>query len=211
MLSYQVLQTVLPFKMKSKSRSNRISALIFYALAIIPMISCNTTSPPVSQKLYFDLSGFFDRQVETLYRDSFIVLKTSSINNNTDQHEMQWTDWRKELALFYASDINKTAYAGKYTVDSMLVDSTEKKVTYRCTDPALRTQLLEITYSLPGNSIQLMHIRNQTRNIISTNNEDLYYEPVKTYIIKSTQTMKIFGENTFAVKGDIVPKQRTYF
>ena len=211
MLSFQVLLTVFPFKMKSKSRSNRISALIFYALAIIPTISCNTTSPSVSQKLYFDLSGFFDRQVETLYRDSFIVLKTSSINNNTDQHEMQWTDWRKELALFYASDINKTAYAGKYTVDSMIVDSTEKKVTYRCTDAALRTQLLEITYSLPGNSIQLLHIRNQTRNIISTNNEDLYYEPVKTYIIKSTQTMKIFGENTFAVKGDIVPKQRTYF
>ncbi|MEO6167840.1 MAG: hypothetical protein ABIO46_13220 [Chitinophagales bacterium] len=180
-------------------------------LTLLIAVSCNTPPAASSQKLYFDLSGFFDQQVETLYKDSFIVLKTSSINNNTDQHEMPWTDWRKELALFYASDINKTALMGKYVIDTLMIDSTEKKVTYQSTDSTLRTRLLEITYSLPENAVQLLHISNQSYNIISSNREELYYEPVKTYIIKSTQKMKFFGENTFAVKGDIVQKQRAYF
>lgn len=196
--------------MKDKRHSNSISILLFPVLAILLTLSCNT--PPVaSQKLYFDLTGFFDQQVETLYKDSFIVLKTSSINNNTDQHEMPWTDWRKELALFYASDINKTAMMGKYAIDTVVIDSTEKKVTYKSTDSTLRTRLLEVTYLIPENTVLLLHISNQSGNVISTNREDLYYEPSKTYIIKSTQKMKFFGENTFAVKGDIVQKQRAYF
>lgn len=173
--------------------------------------SCNNTPGSTGNQAYFDLTGFLDQQVAALYKDSFLVLKTSSINQNTDQHEMPWTDWRKELSLFYASDINKAAFAGKYQSDTISIDSSQKKIVYRSTDPAIRTSLMEISYALPENTVKLIHIKNQSHNIIYSNNEELYLEPLKTYIIKSKQQMIFFGITDLAVKGDFVQKGKAYF
>lgn len=177
----------------------------------LAVASCNTTPASTGRPDYFDLAGFLDQQVETLYKDSFLVVKTSSINQNTDQHEMPWTDWRKELSLFYASDINKSAFAGKYQADTIFIDSTLNKIVYRSTDPALRTSLIEITYAPSANRVELIHIKNQSNNIIYSNAEELYLEPLKTYIIKSKQQMIFFGVTDLAVKGDFVKKGKSYF
>ncbi len=177
----------------------------------LTVTSCNTTPASTGHHDYFDLVGFLDQQVETLYKDSFLVIKTSSINQNTNQHEMPWTDWRKELSLFYASDINKVAFAGKYQADTIFIDSTQNKIVYRSTDPALRTSLIEITYALSANRVKLIHIKNQSHNIIYSNTEELYLEPLKTYIIKSKQQMFFFGVTDLTVKGDFVQKGKSYF
>lgn len=186
--------------------------LVFtFGLPVIFLASCKNVPSAASEKRYFDLTGFLDKQVELLYRDSFIVLKTSSINNNTDQHEMPWADWRKELAIFYASDINKAAYGGKYKTDTILLNGTEKKISFISTDPSLRTRLLEVTYAVPEDAVKLIHISNYTHNVIATNSEELYFEPLNTYIIKSNQEMIFFGTTNLAVKGDFVKKKRNYF
>ncbi len=175
------------------------------------IISCNNPKTDSGQKNYFDLTAFLDMEVNRLYKDSFVVVKTTSINNSMDQHEMPWTDWRKEFALFYGSDINKAAYAGKYTVDTLHIDSLQRKVVYNSTDSALRTRLLEVTYSLPEQEVTLVHIRNYAHNAIITNSEELYFEPGTTYIIKTNRKLAIFGETAFAVKGDLVKKKYDYF
>lgn len=185
---------------------------ILFCSFVLTQSSCtgnpqNDTAP----KIYFDVPGFFNQQIAQLYKDSFVVIKTAQIDENTDQHEMRWTDWKKEFALFFASDINKASFAGKYKVDSVNTDSSTRIITYAATDPSLRTRLIEITRDARNNDIRLLHITNQTSNFLSSNNEELYYEPMKSYIIKSSQQMRFFGENTFAVKGDIVLKQPQYF
>lgn len=187
------------------------SLMIFLTAVLFTVTACNAPPAIADKKAYFDLTGFLDQQIALLYKDSFMVMKTSSINQNTEQHEMPWTDWRKELAVFYASDINKAAYVGKYEVDTMMVDSTEKKIIYKSSDADFRTLLMEVTYSLTDQNVTLIHISNYSHNIIYTNSEELYFKPLETYIIKSTQYMKLFGETTFAVKGDFVQKKRSYF
>ena len=126
---------------------------------------------------------------------------------------MKWTDWRKELAMFYGSDINKSSYIGKYAVDSVESSSGngEVVISYKATDPSLKTQLMEITRQKPDYKVTLIHIINKSSNFLSTTEEELFYEPMKSYLIKSSQDVRLFGENTFAVKGDIVAKQKTYF
>lgn len=175
------------------------------------MISCSNPDMVVQHKSYFDLTAFFDEQVNTLYRDSMIVLKTTSINNSMDQHEMPWTDWRKEFALFYGSDINKAAFAGKYEVDTVTEGSSVKKIVYTSTDPDLKTKKLEVTVTGPADEVTLIHIVNQSVNAVTTNSEELYYETEKVYIIRTKRKMILFGETTFAVKGDFVRKKPAYF
>jgi hypothetical protein len=193
---------------KKRDCFNSIHAAVL--IFIVTLSSCTTGPNQVyPAKIYFDLPGFLDEQVAQLYKDSFIVIKTTEINGNSDQHEMPWTDWRKELALFYASDINKPSFIGKYSVDSTAGDPAKVTVAYKATDPSLRTRLIEIIYT--GDSVSLIHISNQSGNFLTSNNEELYYQPLKGYIIKSSQTMKFFGDTKFAIKGDIVKKKQHFF
>ena len=173
--------------------------------------SCIDNPEKIStQKKYFDLEGFFDQQVAQLYEDSLIVIKTSAINGKTDQHEMAWTDWKKELALFYGSDINKASYIGKYTEDTTFTND-KIIISYKATDRALRTRSIEIALDSNASDVQLIHIVNESSNFLSSTHEELYYEPFKSYIIRSTQKLLLFGGNTFGVKGDIVRKEKKYF
>ncbi|MBA2422746.1 MAG: hypothetical protein H0V61_05930 [Chitinophagales bacterium] len=183
-----------------------LTSMIFYSL------SC-TKNPAnlIGQKPYFDLTGYFDDQISRLYADSFIIIKTANINGKTDQHTMPWTDWRKELALFYASDINKSSFIGKYMIDTAIIGNREKKISYKAIDRDLRTNLIEVTLSSHDNSITRLHIVNKSDHFLSSNTEELYYEPLKSYIVKSTQQMKLFGNDSYSVKGDIVNKHRQYF
>ncbi|MBK6484459.1 MAG: hypothetical protein KBF32_08870 [Chitinophagales bacterium] len=192
-------------------RISRLVAIICIVIFVVFSISCTNPETAVVKKNYFDLTGFLDKEISRLYKDSFIVVKTTSINNSMDQHEMPWTDWRKEFALFYGSDINKSAYAGKYAIDTLEIDSLQRKIVYSSTDSALRTRILEVTYELPENEVTLIYVRNYSHNAMITNSEDLYFESGATYIIKTKRRLVLFGETTFAVKGDLVKKQHDYF
>src|ERR1041384_54412 len=78
------------------------STIFFLLLAS----SCQNPTQKVSvQKPYFDLASFFNEEINRLQKDSLVVMKTSAINGKTDQHEMDWTDWKREFVLFLASDI----------------------------------------------------------------------------------------------------------
>lgn len=178
------------------------------------LLGCTNQRQPTETKVYFDIPAFFDQQIAQLYRDSFIVVKTSFINNQTDRHEMPWTDWKRDFDIFYASDINKTSFMGKYAVDTSdkkSNDSDEMVISYKATDPSLRTRLLEVTFEADQKTVKLLHIQNVSSSFLSTTDEDLFYEPLSSYVIKSTQQMKFFGGNTYAIKGDIVSKKREYF
>ncbi|MFI5135246.1 MAG: hypothetical protein ACHQD9_05300 [Chitinophagales bacterium] len=191
---------------------NRKSFYVLYLTSCIFLVLLSSCQPPssnLSQKIYFDLPNYFDQQVKELQKDSLVVIKTSEVNGNTDQHQMDWTDWKKEFSLFYASDISKSSFIGKYKTDSVQLDSSEKKIIYLATDSSLRTKLIEITYS--RDSVKEVHVVNHSGNFLSRTSEELYYEPRKSYIIKSSVTNRFFGVNEFSVLGQLVSKQKQYF
>ncbi|HYV92115.1 MAG TPA: hypothetical protein VE978_10045 [Chitinophagales bacterium] len=191
-----------------------------YILRLTPCIifillaSCqNPTQQASVQKPYFDLISFFDEQISRLEKDSLVVMKTSSINGQTDEHQMDWTDWRREFALFLASDINKTSLIGKYAVDTTHIlsgeDSGNVKIRYAAQDSAMHTRLLEVT--LNNHHVKDIHIINKSSSFLSSFSEDLFYLPMKAYVIKTSTKNSFFGGNDFSVLGLITSKQRKYF
>lgn len=180
-------------------------------IALLPLLwlSCSPPDSEQESKLYFDLSGYFSEQVRKLYSDSLVVVKTSVINEKTEQHQMNWTDWGKEFALFTSSDINKPTMKGKYLADTIAVDSARQRVSYTATDASLRTRLIELRY-IHG-EIEEIHIVNHQSSFLTTSHEELYYHPMKSYVIKSDVKNRFFGNNQFSVLGQIVKKQKRYF
>ena len=191
---------------------NRKSSYVLHLTSfglLFMLSSCQPPSTNLSQKPYFDLTSFFDQQIDQLQRDSLVVLKTSEINGNTDQHQMDWTDWKREFALFYGADINKGSLIGKYKIDSVKIDSVKSQITYTATDISLRTRLLEVTYE--KRVVEEIHIVNHASNFLSTTHEELYYQPLKNYVIKSGVSNRFFGDNDFSVLGQLTRKEKKYF
>src|SRR6185436_6834671 len=132
-------------------KSSYILRLTSYVFFIFISSCQNPTQQALVQKPYFDLTSFFTEQINLLQKDSQVVMKTSAINAQTDEHQMNWTDWKREFALFLASDINKASLIGKYAVDTLHTltgkDSGEVKIQYKARDSSLHTQLLEVTFN----------------------------------------------------------------
>ena len=137
------------------------------------------------------------------------MIKTSIMNGNTDQHQMDWIDWKREFALIFASDINKSSLVGKYKVDSVKLDSATKKIIYTATDVSLRTRLMEVTFK--NNVVESVSIVNHSSNFLSTTHEELYYMTLQNYVLKSSVKNRFFGENEFSMLGQITKKEKQYF
>ncbi len=187
----------------------KISNLSLLLAAGLLFFACEPPAANLASKPYFDVPAYFSRQVAELHRDSLVVVKTSVVNDKTDQHQMDWTDWTKEFILFTNSDINKPSMIGKYLVDTTSTDSVKTKISYTAKDPALRTRLVEITYA--KQTIVELHIVNHEASFLSTSHEELYYLPMKSYVIKSEVKNRFFGSNEFSVLGEITRKQKQYF
>jgi hypothetical protein len=184
----------------------KISVTLWAALFLI---SCRPPASELSAKLYFDLPAYFSTQVAKLYADSMVVIKTSVINDKTEQHRMQWTDWGKEFTLFTSSDINKPSMNGKYLVDTAQTDSAERLISFTAMDPSLRTRLVEVTYR--NDAVGQIHVVNHESTFLSTTHEELYYLPMNSYVIKSEVKNRFFGTNRFSVLGEITTRQKQYF
>jgi hypothetical protein len=185
--------------------------LILTSLIIFTISSCQNSTQPIAQKTYFDVPAFISEQITQLQNDSMIVIKTAEVNETTDQHQIDWTDWNRELTLFKNSDINKSAFIGKYLVDTLTVDSNKKQIRYAATDSSLNTRLIEVTLNTKQNSVTELHIINITKDFISSTHEDLLFIPNKAYVIRSSQSMMFFGTNDLKVMGQITSKEKKYF
>jgi hypothetical protein len=183
---------------------------LFLLILISVLTRCNQVPTEVAQKPYFDIDSFFTDQINLLQNDSLVVMKTSAINGKTDQHQMNWTDWKREFALFLASDINKVSLIGKYMVDTLPgKDSGDVKIRYSAQDSSMRTRLVEVTFN--DHQPKVIYITNKTSGFLTSSSENLLYLPLKGYVIKTSTKNKFFGGNDFSAMGQITTKEKKYF
>lgn len=200
--------------MKLKALPKQRSTFIAIGMVImLAFFSCTYAPTEVAEKPYFDLTSFLTEQINLLQKDSLVVMKTSAINTKTEQHQMNWTDWKRELALFLASDINKASLIGKYAVDTLYTpggtDNAEIRIQYKARDSSLHTRLLEVT--LNAHEVKEIHIINKTSGFLSSASENLLYQPMKAYLIRTSEQNRFFGRNDFSVMGEITTKRKKYF
>ncbi|MCS6917935.1 MAG: hypothetical protein RMK52_02000 [Chitinophagales bacterium] len=145
-----------------------------------------------------DLTALLDAEVQGLYRDSVTVARTTMINEQRSQHVLRWVDWKKELAVFYQSDISSPSVAARYRCDTISNNDT-MIVTFAADDASLRTRLIELHY-LNG-TLQKIHIQNASSGWLATQEEELNYLPGAGYSMRSVTRNRFFGEQVLAVAG----------
>jgi hypothetical protein len=160
--------------------------------------ACTSDNGQVQGPLkYFDLKGFFESDVRRLNKLNVKVVKTVTHNNDVETKTVQIADWRRELDLFTAADINRPAWKDSYTI----IDE-DNTLIYRAKYPELKVR--EILIKKEKGQVKWILIFNKApKNILYETAEKLSYFPDSLYMIEKVQKVRLMGSNVYKIRGVI--------
>jgi hypothetical protein len=146
---------------------------------------------------YFDINGYFTRDIARLNKLNKPVLKTVTHNTVSESKTVKINNWELELSLFKEADINRPAWKNSYTV----IDE-DGLVIYRAKYPELKMR--EMLIKKDKEKIKWILIYNKTpKNILYQTTEKLSYFPDSIYVIDKVQRVRLMGSNFYEIKGVI--------
>lgn len=166
---------------------------------LVVAIGCNqhgTSDSPIDKvNPYYDLKGFFEREIQALETMKPTIVKTISLDEQIEKKELKDVDLRKELDLFIKADINKPAWSDIYLIDSLISPISKRSVLrYRSRDPKQKIQSIEIEFDSLQSPTKI-EIQSNVKSAIANTNETLIYYARKGYSIQTDQKV-IFGNPT---------------
>jgi 2-hydroxy-3-keto-5-methylthiopentenyl-1-phosphate phosphatase len=171
---------------------------IYIILFALVLFSCNQRKEAEANTdfLYFDIKGYFAKEIFRLQKLKPIVNKTVSINGLTENKASRIADWQKELAIFVNADINKTSWKGSFKIgkengaDVYISDSKKIPIKKILVDQsALRVNKVEIIID--------------NKNILYQSQDTLTYYPDSLYTIKKQQKIRLLNEKKYLIVGKL--------
>lgn len=169
-----------------------------FILLLILNSSCSSREEMKTKTAFFDINGFFETEVKRLTNKKSTVNKSVRQNDQSEVKNNLSVDWRDELALFIASDINKPAWKDSYKISG---DSVH--FSYLAIDTNLRTRSVEIKKDKGGRAV-FFKIKNMTRSKLYESSEELTYIPDSIYKINKNQSVRFLGKNTYQISGIVL-------
>ena len=167
-------------------------------------------------KVYFDLEGFLDRQLDTLSTKERTMTKTIHFNGKEEQqkytvgHEPEgafpletlygYVRWRKELKPFLDAGINKPALLDSYFGDtSQRKSGTIDSIVYKAKQSDLNTRELKVHFTQDGN-LEKIYLHKMTVNPLYHSEQFLTYRPGAGYKIEGVQDVRFFDNDSFDIQ-----------
>lgn len=178
--------------------------LFLFGLILSTITACSSTggsSTKNEEKFFFDLSAYFETEIQRLESSGMRVSKQLRLNDQRESMDPDSLNFARELMLFVQSDINKTSWQDKYQADTTY--STEKdiqKIVYLAKTKDLRTQKVEIDWKAGQPS--KISIDNVIQSPVLESEQLLVYEPATGYSIRQTQKMRMMKPNVLEVEVD---------
>lgn len=159
------------------------------AFFMLSIIVCGCYRSELKESLsvdpFFDLKGYMESQIDSLREQQDPVEKTITLGDKSETHRFSDFDYDRELTIFLQSDINKPAWFDKYRIDSVQQNGRLQAVTYTALDTSLRTR--ELRVELDGPAVERIYLRNRTKTVLSSGDQELWYEPGRGYRIATLQ------------------------
>lgn len=144
---------------------------------------------------YFDLSQYFSQEALRLNKLHPKVNKTVFTNGSAENKTITIKDWQNELAVFKATDINKSSWAGLFKEHvvghTTIISTLSKKI------PVKR---IEIERMADGH-IAAIKIYKFQDNYLYQSADTLTYFPDSSYEIKNHQKIRLLKEKVYRIIG----------
>ncbi len=164
---------------------------LVFIFFILTIFSCTTeTKEKVTQEnIYFDMSSFFQSEVERLKTLPIRFKKRVTFNEQEELKIQDTMDIEKELALFSKYNINKPIYINQYEIDSVFGAAQQlQAIIYDALDQKLVTRQLKVEFDTTQ-QIKAIHIHALSEtNVISAESKGTY-RPNFGYFINNKQKM----------------------
>ena len=187
----------------------KLSAHIFPIIIILLLSGCDQPQEKAKEKkIYYDLKGFIETQIEFLSEQKPIVDKVMSVSGKNESRSTREIDWKKELELFIQADINKPAYSKSYAVSkpdsltSVYTLKTEENISVKW----VRIQLDKTT----GNPVLIQaRLRSENKLYQSEKNVELHCKSesnqwhLTSYSIKGYQKLATMDRKDFDIQAEV--------
>ena len=181
---------------------HQLSLLLLF-IAITLSLSWGCSSPDESRERevaspFFDLKGYFDGEIKRLQQEQPTVRKSVEINGVKEMKELSQLNYEEELEIFLNTDINRTAWWDKYSIDSNLVDGELRSIRYtaQTTDLKVRSLIIDFNHDTP---IQI-DVEYLSKSPAAYLEQELSYQPQKRYFIKTSQKVTFSQAKEMAVE-----------
>lgn len=181
----------------------KFTPFIFAFLSFFLFTNCGKTLSSTNEKSpnnYFSLKDFFEKEMVQLADNQVNLHKTVFLDEASETKDLSTVDWKNELSLFAAADINKAAWKDKYKVDSTR-QANVLEVSYVAKEKDLRTQSLSLKINHRTQTVTEVFINKKIKNIVYEIEEELNYVVAEGYSISAKQTVLMTGKKNFKVEG----------
>lgn len=180
---------------------------MYYFLIIITLFFTACQTPTTPQKIaqtpsYYDLNGFFEKEIKTLEQQKVKLQKKIQQNGVVEEHLIDVNNWAEELQVFKESDLNKPSWKHKYSLDSTLIEDSLVLLHYKALDETLNIQVLDI--KLENNMVHSILIIKKTSSQIYESQQYLTYIPQKSYSIKNSQDVVLIDKNEYHIEAKFI-------
>jgi hypothetical protein len=171
--------------------------ILVFALAFF---SCNQreAAKANTELLYFDLKGYFGKEIIRLRNAKVKVNKTVSINGVDETKSSLIADWDKELAIFVNADINKTSWKGSFKV-------TRQKGLHSYTSDSKKIPIKKVSITHKDSKISKVEIIVNNKNILYQSLDTLTYSPDVLYKIRKQQKIRLLAPKDYAIVAKFNP------
>ncbi len=168
---------------------------IFYFCLLALFFSCSLKEEKkATDKLYFDLEGYFTKEAARLAKENPTITKTVMVNDKVEKKQLKLENWKQEFGSFIGADINKASWKGSFRISK-----NENLAIFSSENEKIPVKKVEITYQ--NKAIRSIKILIATTNILYTSGDLLTYYPDSLYEIKKTQQIKLMKEKRYQVIG----------
>jgi len=172
---------------------------IFLLIFIVSACNSNEKADAEQVNYFFDLKGYFAEQSKIINEKYKTPIKTVSVDGKAQKKKLKKIDWEKELSVFAAADINKTAWQDKYRVDTMAtIDAIN--VLYEALDDKLKTRLINV--KMNDNLVEFITIEQLSNNMIYNSKKILTYAPNGGYTLENRQKARFLEEHLYEINVD---------
>lgn len=144
--------------------------------------------------LYFDLRNYFEKEANRLQKKAPLINKQVFSKGEAEQKFVKITNWKNELAMFEAADINKASWRGEFAINQI-----NNGVSYTTENEKIPVKKLEVFKA--GNQITSIKIYKSSANRLYSAIDTLLYYPDSLYMIQSAQKIKLLAPKAYRVIG----------
>lgn len=186
------------WKVKRYNTVITINALL--GILFLLFLGCNKSSLQEPEEMYYySLKNYFNEEATRLEASKPMVKKMVTLNDKEEKKSLIIEDWNKELLTFIEADINKSAFAGKYEVDSIMNENKLQEIVYKAKDDKFKTREVHIFFDEAINEINAIEVLLEAHNTLYHSTQNLRYEKNNTYSVWGTQEIRFLKKDIFKV------------